>query len=116
MDKFIKEQKQILEEKSKEIEAKLAGFAKKNKNIEGDWITKYPKFDGGRIEEEASEVQEYDSLLSVSYTLEKELKKISETLDRIKKGKYGKCEKCKKPISKGRLKVYPQATHCIKCQ
>lgn len=114
--KFIEQQKQVLEAKKQEIENKLQGFAKKNKNVEGDWITKYPKFDGGRMEEEAEEVEEYDSLLSISYTLEKELKKITDALERMKKNKYGVCAKCKKNISKGRLKVYPQANYCVKCQ
>ncbi len=114
--KFLKEQKEKLEEQKEKIERQLSGFSKKNKMRKTDWITKYPQFDGGRLEEEEDEVEEYDKLLSVSYTLEKELEKILESLDKIKKGNYGLCEKCKKPIPLARLKIYPQAKRCLKCQ
>lgn len=118
--KFLKEQKEKLEEQKEKLEKQLSGFAKKNKDSKSDWITKYPDFDGdrtegGKIEEEEDEVEEYDKLLSVSYTLEKELEKIATSLSMIKKGTYGLCEKCHKPIPQGRLKVYPQARRCLKC-
>jgi len=36
-------------------------------------------------------------------------------LEKIKKAKYGKCEKCKKKITEERLKIYPEARTCNKC-
>ena len=114
--KFLKIQKEKLEKAKEKLERELSSFARKSKTVKGDWITKYPEFDGGRLEEETDEVEEYGNILSVSYTLELELKKVQEGLERIKKGKYGICEKCKKPIPKGRLQAYPQAKYCIKCQ
>ena len=66
-------------------------------------------------EEEADEVEEFGTRLALENTLEKELKKIDHALDKIKKGKYGICEKCGKPISQGRLGVYPQAENCKNC-
>ncbi len=41
---------------------------------------------------------------------------IDEALARIRKNRYGDCEKCGKPISKARLKAVPYARHCVKCQ
>ena len=114
--KILKNQKEELEKEKKKLEKQLSSFATKSKTVKGDWITKYPEFDGGRLEEETDEVEEYGNILSVSYALELELEKVKESLEKIKKGKYGICEKCKKPISKGRLKAYPQAKYCIKCQ
>jgi len=114
--KFLKIQKEKLEEEKKRLEKELSSLARKSEVVKGDWITKYPEFDGGRWEEETDEVEEYGNILPVSYTLEIELKKVKESLEKIKKGKYGLCEKCKKPISQGRLKAYPRAKYCIKCQ
>lgn len=114
--KFLAQQKKRLEKEKEKLEKSLSSFAQKSKKVEGGWIIKYPKFDGGELEEEADEVEEYGNLLSISYTLEKELKRITESLKKIKKGSYGICEKCKKPISKERLRVYPQANLCQKCQ
>ena len=48
--------------------------------------------------------------------LKGELKEIESALGKIKKGTYGKCERCKKPINSGRLEVKPQAVYCLKCE
>lgn len=113
---FLKKQKEKLKRQKKELEERLSAFAKKSEKIRGDWITRYPEFDGGHLEEEADEVEEYGNLLSIGYTLELELKKINDSLAKMKKGKYGICQKCQKPISQARLKAYPQATFCKRCQ
>jgi RNA polymerase-binding protein DksA len=41
---------------------------------------------------------------------------IEEALDRIEKGKYGKCEECSQPIAKIRLEALPHARLCIECK
>lgn len=113
---FLKKQKEKLEREKKKLEKQLSAFAKRSERVKGDWITSFPEFDGGNLEEEADEVEEYGNLLSIAYTLELELKKIDESLEKMKKGRYGICEKCKKPISQARLKAYPQAVFCKKCR
>jgi len=42
-------------------------------------------------------------------------KKISQSVMRIKKGTYGKCDKCGNTIEVKRLKAMPTATLCISC-
>lgn len=37
------------------------------------------------------------------------------TLKKIKKGTYGKCEKCGKQIETGRLLAMPTAQYCVSC-
>jgi len=37
-------------------------------------------------------------------------------LEKIKKGKYGICEKCGKKIPEERLKAFPEARFCMKCE
>jgi len=48
--------------------------------------------------------------------LENDLKEIEAALSKIKKGTYGICERCKKPIERARLEVKPQAIYCLKCK
>lgn len=48
--------------------------------------------------------------------LTNDLKEIETALAKIKKGTYGKCERCKKPIEGARLEVKPQAVYCLKCK
>jgi len=114
--KFIKEQEEKLEAQKTKLEGQLSSFAEKSKEVEGDWSAKMPDLDPGKsLEEEADEVEEFGTRLALGKTLETELKKVISSLEKIKKGKYGICEKCGKPISQGRLKAYPQADTCIKC-
>lgn len=114
--KFIEEQEQKLEAQEKKLEGQLSSFAEKSKEVEGDWSAKMPNLDpGSSLEEEADEVEEFGTRLALGKTLETELKKVIAALERVKKGKYGICEKCDKPISLGRLKAYPQAATCTNC-
>lgn len=45
----------------------------------------------------------------------RELAQIEKALERIRRGRYGRCEVCDKPISTLRLKALPYATECIAC-
>lgn len=64
-----------------------------------------------------------DSYIADTHTktlvLEHQLKNartsIITALSKIKKGTYGKCEKCDKQIEVGRLMVMPTAQYCIPC-
>lgn len=116
---FLQEAKNKLEKEKKSIEEQLRTFAKEDVRPKGDWDTKFPHFDGGvggqALEDAADEVEEYSNKLPVEFRLELKLKDINSALDKIKKGEYGKCEKCKKPISLERLKICPEARFCLKC-
>jgi len=112
---FLKKIKEKLEKDKISIKSSLKGFARKDKKLPGDWDTRFPKFNGGNLEESADEVEEYEALLPIEFSLEKRLKDINLALEKIKKGAYGKCEKCGKEISWERLKVYPEAKICDKC-
>jgi len=114
--KFLSLQSEKLKTEKEKLEKRLGKFGVKNDRSKTDWLTKYPKFDTGHMEEEADEVEEYDNLLSINYALEDEMKKTLKALQKIKKSNYGLCENCKKPIAKTRLKIYPQAERCAKCQ
>lgn len=114
---FLEEQKEKLIQNKQRLEKQLASFAKESDKTAQNWDAEMPSFDPGtNLEEEADEVEEFGMRLALEQTLEQELKKVDLALERVKKGKYGVCEKCGKEIAQGRLKAYPQAEFCAKCQ
>jgi RNA polymerase-binding transcription factor DksA len=118
MNKNIKEK---LEKEKAQIEKSLGNFAEKDKNIEGDWDARFPKWNGdgsssSNMEISADEVEEYSKLLSLEHVLEIRLKNINSALKKLKEGKYGFCEKCGKKIPDQRLQVCPEARFCLKCK
>ena len=118
--KSLEELKQKLEKEKVNIEKELEGFAKKDEKLKGDWDTHFPHWNGdsggSSLERAADEVEEYSTLLSIEHSLETKLQNINLALEKIKKGKYGKCEKCGKEIKEERLKAHPEATTCAKCK
>ncbi len=46
----------------------------------------------------------------------RELTAINDALTRIKRGNYGNCDSCGKPIPLTRLRAIPYATDCIGCR
>ena len=118
--KLVQELKQKLEKEKTAVEKELKTFAKKDKKLKGDWDTRFPQWNGGSssssaMETAADEVEEYSTLLPIEYSLELKLKDINSALQKLKKEKYGICEKCGKSISIKRLKIYPEAKTCKKC-
>ncbi len=105
-----------LEEKKKYLEEELSSFAKKDPKMKGDWDAKMPRVPEGNLEEAADEVEEYSTNLHIEFNLENQLKEVNAALERIKKGTYGKCEKCQKNINPERLKASPEATTCTECR
>ena len=118
--KLLKEAKEKLEKGKETIEEALGRFAKKDEKLKGDWDTLFPQWGGGSgssaLERAADQVEEYGNLLSIEHNLETRLKNINLALEKITKGNYGKCENCKKEISKERLKICPEAKLCLKCE
>jgi len=112
--------KERLEKEKVQIEKQLKTFADKDEQVKGDWDTRFPKQDGSSgsaaLEAAADAVEEYSTLLPIEHNLELRLKNIGNALEKIKKGEYGICDKCKKPISPDRLEAYPEAGLCIKCR
>ena len=45
----------------------------------------------------------------------RELAQIESALEKIRHGRYGRCEACDQPIAPTRLKALPYATECIGC-
>lgn len=116
MDKAkLENLKTILQKKKEILEKELSSFATKDKNLKGDWDSRYPRVPQGGLEEAADEVEEYSTTLPIEYSLELQLKDVQDALDKIAKGTYGACEKCKKEIAEERLLINPEARVCQAC-
>ena len=118
--KFLQNLKERLEKEKTILEQELKRFAKKDEKLAGDWDTRFPNWNkesgSSALEQAADEVEEYVNLLPVEHALELKLQNINLALEKLKKGKYGICEKCKKKIPLNRLKVAPEARFCLKCK
>ena len=118
--KLLQQIKKTLEKEKEALEDELQRFAKKDKNLNGNWNTKFPslgeKSGGSSMEKAADEVEEYAALLPIEFNLEKKLQDVNITLEKINKAEYGICEKCKKPITIDRLEALPTARTCKECK
>lgn len=116
----IAKMKRRLQEEKNLLEQRLSEFAEKNKEIKGDWTTKFPEIgmEGSEdaLDDAAKQREEYERLLPVEHVLELKLQRINLALEKIEKGKYGICENCGKEISKERLSIIPEAELCKDCK
>ena len=55
-------------------------------------------------------------LLSLSDMERRELQQVEEALARLRRGEFGQCGECEKPIGEKRLKAIPWTPLCIQCQ
>jgi len=111
---FNKEIEEQLIKQKQELETQLAKLGERSKNS-NDFKVKFPNF-GASEDENADEVSAFGDRLALSANLEKSLKEISQTLEKIKNNTYGVCEKCGAKIDKKRLKALPTANHCLNCK
>ena len=70
------------------------------------------------IDPEEGDVEVSERLKNVTLIamLEKRETALREALFSILEGSYGICNRCKKPIGKGRLEARPDAKFCVRCQ
>ena len=62
------------------------------------------------------EVYEREKNLALVCRLELKIEEIEKALKVAKKGAYGICERCGKPIDPERLKALPETTVCVRCK
>ena len=80
-------------------------------------LREYLKVEPERTGDEVDlDVYEREKNLALVRRLETKIEEIDRALHTAKKGAYGICERCGKPINPERLKVLPEATLCVKCK
>lgn len=65
---------------------------------------------------DAAQLFGHEKTVVLEKALKRDLGEIEKALDKIKKGTYGICENCKKPIDAARLSAKPAAIYCMKCE
>lgn len=113
----LQEFKQQLENKRKEITEQLDVIGSRAEGAETNFNADFPDYgNSASIEDNASEVADYTTNLSLERDLESQLQDIDKALKRIEEGKYGICKYCNKEIEPERLKIRPESTACVACK
>lgn len=58
---------------------------------------------------------EQEFTFSLLKNQEEVLEEITDALERIRQGSYGRCEECRSVIPKARLQALPYTRHCVAC-
>jgi RNA polymerase-binding transcription factor DksA len=109
-EEFIKEMREVLLAEKVKVEADLSRFAKPTET-EGDYETQFEDI-GRDPEDNAHEVETYESDLAMEQTLEKRLADIGDALEKMENGTYGISEKSGERIPEDRLRAFPEARVC----
>ncbi|OGL88639.1 hypothetical protein A3H75_03480 [Candidatus Uhrbacteria bacterium RIFCSPLOWO2_02_FULL_51_9] len=112
---FLKEIKAKLLQEQEKLERELSSFAKKTRDENGEFTSKFPDY-GTDEGESAAEVAEYDTNLQIEETLEGQLRDIKKALKHLEEGVYGICKYCNKPIEERRLLARPTSGSCVSCK
>ena len=112
---FLKKIKGVLLQEKNRLEKELAKFTTRNKHVSGDFDATYPDY-GDKDDENAQEVAQYTANKPLEIALEKELRDVHKSLERLEKGTYGVCKYCDEPIEEKRLEVRPTSGACVGCK
>ncbi len=116
-ESIINDFKKILDEKKTGIMKQLDEIGTRAKGAEVNFDADFPDYgNSNSIEDNASEVTDYTTNLSIEHELEGDLRDVEAALRRIDEGKYGQCKYCKKDIEIERLKIRPESTSCVSCK
>lgn len=72
--------------------------------------------DNAAVDTDVREQIGHETVATQVSALEMKRREIQRALERMKKKKYGICERCQKPIPLARLKLLPEARYCIDCE
>jgi len=103
-----------LQEEEKLILSELTDLARKNPKVKDDFNVPFPN-EGDSMDENAREITEFERTKAVVDNLEKRLKDIRATIEKLNNDSYGVCEKCSVEITAERLQAMPVARLCINC-
>jgi RNA polymerase-binding transcription factor DksA len=112
---FLDEVKEKLDSEKLRLETELSKFTTKNPHVAGDYDATFPEY-GDEEDDNAREVAQYTANKPLELTLEKSLRDVIKTLERLKKGTYGICKYCDEPIGEKRLLARMTSGACVSCK
>lgn len=111
---FLDQIKAKLKEEEARLARELSKFSSKSE-VPDDYNARFPDY-GDKEDENAAEVAEYSTNLTLEQTLEGMLRDVHNQLKRIENGGYGICKYCKNPIEEKRLLARPTSSSCVSCK
>lgn len=112
---FLDQIKEKLTSEDTRLKKELSKFSNKSTDVPEDYDAKFPDY-GDKEDENAAEVAQYSTNLSLEQTLEGTLRDVHKQLERLENGTYGICKYCKKPIEEKRLLARPTSSSCVSCK
>lgn len=112
---ILKQIEEVLVANRQQIIEDLSGVATTDSHEADNMAAKFPEY-GDKPDENAQEISDYSTNIATDLVMEKALKDIDSTLERIKKGSYGICKYCGKAINVKRLIARPTASSCVECK
>lgn len=109
--KLVQNNKECLHKEKKRLEGLLSRIAKRD-GVVGDFHAKYPEL-GNTEDENAAEVNQYQTNIAEERDLEDTLRKVNNALVRIENGTYGICVVGGEEMPVGRLEAVPEAENCV---
>lgn len=111
--------KDLLDAERRRLERELNTFAKPDPTMRGDWDTVFPAevtggsahASSGAAEEQADIREEFETELAQEQSLETRLLEVTNALERISAGAFGRCRACGEPIPEARLMANPAAEY-----
>jgi DnaK suppressor protein len=114
----LKKYQELLEKEKSVLKENLEKIAQKSQKKAADWDPTFSVFNPNTqedLEESADEVEQFSADLPIEKDLENRFRAVEKALTKIKKGNYGICESCQKPISQKKLLANPATQYCTKC-
>jgi DnaK suppressor protein len=109
--KFIQNQQKKLEQEVAKIHLQIKKLKSDDPFSDPDYAS-----DNAAVDTDVRE-QDYHAINEAQVKeLNRRLKEIENAIDKIKKGRYGYCQKCGTSIPLARLELVPEALYCVKCE
>lgn len=108
---YIKKQQTRLEVDKEKLIKQIAELKKDDPFSDPDHAS-----DNAAIDTDVREQVGHDTIEAQIKALQRKLSDTDIAFEKIKKGKYGFCEKCDMPIPEARLELIPEARFCVSCE
>lgn len=108
---LLKPIQSYLQNKEKQLNARKKALADEDPFADPDRLN-----DNAAIDTEAAEQFGHERVVAMRREIDKALINVRKSLTKIKLGKYGVCENCKKMIDTNRLAIDPTVQLCMKCE
>jgi RNA polymerase-binding transcription factor DksA len=67
------------------------------------------------LADQGADSYDHEFTLSLLQNQEQTLEEIDDALERVRQGRFGRCEECGGAIARARLQALPYTRHCVSC-